>query len=145
MTKAKTAKVNEADERRVLLVEDEPALSDIYATALRAGGFAVLQARDGVEGLDQALHQAPDAIVLDLLMPIKDGFETLKDLKLHGETAQIPVIILSNLGQDFEKRRGIDLGAACFLTKTALKPSDLGQVVNSVLSDEGCQPPEGIN
>jgi DNA-binding response OmpR family regulator len=145
MTKAKTAKVNEADERRVLLVEDEPALSDIYATALRAGGFTVLQARDGVEGLDQALHQAPDAIVLDLLMPIKDGFETLKDLKLHGETAQIPVIILSNLGQDFEKRRGIDLGAACFLTKTALKPSDLGQVVSSVLAGEGCQPPEGIN
>lgn len=138
---AATAKSKEGAQQRVLVVEDEPALSDIYATALGAGGFQVLQANDGVEGLDQALSHTPDAIVLDLLMPIKDGFETLRDLKLHSETAEIPVIILSNLGQDFEKRRGFDLGAACFLTKTDLRPTDLGKVIKSVISGKGCQIP----
>lgn len=125
----------------VLVVEDEPALSDIYATALRNGGFRVEQAYDGVEGLDKALHLRPKAILLDLLMPIKDGFDTLHDLKSHNDTSEIPVIILSNLGQDFERRRGEDLGASCFITKTELQPTRLGELIESVLAGKGCHLP----
>jgi len=125
----------------VLVVEDEPALSDIYATALRNNGFGVEQAYDGVEGLDKALHLKPKAILLDLLMPIKDGFDTLHDLKSHQDTSDIPVIILSNLGQDFERRRGRDLGAACFITKTELQPTRLGELIESVLAGRGCDLP----
>jgi two-component system response regulator RpaA len=125
----------------VLVIEDEPALSDIFATALKAGGFEVEQAYDGVEGLDKALHKRPDAILLDLLMPMKDGFDTLKDLKSHESTADIPVIILSNLGQDFEKRRGLELGAKCFFTKTDLDQSRLSQAVERIIAGGECNEP----
>jgi DNA-binding response OmpR family regulator len=140
MSDRHTNKGKEA-EQTVLVVEDEPALSDIYATALRNGGFQVEQAYDGVEGLDKALHLRPKAILLDLLMPIKDGFDTLHDLKSHQDTSEIPVIILSNLGQDFERRRGQDLGAACFITKTELQPTRLGELIDSVLAGKGCHLP----
>ena len=125
----------------VLVVEDEPALSDIFANVLKAGGFEVEQAYDGVEGLDKALHKRPDAILLDLLMPMKDGFDTLKDLKSHESTADIPVIILSNLGQDFEKRRGLELGAKCFFTKTDFDQSKLAQVVERIIAGGECNEP----
>ncbi len=124
--------------RYVLVVEDEPALSDIFTTVLRSGGFEVEQAYDGVEGLDKALHKKPDAILLDLLMPMKDGFDVLKDLKSHVTTVDIPVIILSNLGQDFEKRRGLELGAKCFLNKTDLDQSKLASMVNRIIDGGEC-------
>lgn len=141
MSSDKRRKSDKAAARTVLVVEDEPALSDIYATALRKSGFSVEQAFDGVEGLDKALHLRPKAILLDLLMPIKDGFDTLHDLKSHQDTTGIPVIILSNLGQDFERRRGQDLGAECFITKTDLQPTRLGELIDSVLAGKGCHLP----
>jgi two-component system response regulator RpaA len=140
-----TSSVDRVRPVRILIVEDEPALSDIFATVLKSNGYQVEQAYDGVEGLDKALHREPDAILLDLLMPIKDGFEVLHDLKLNQKTADIPVIILSNLGQDFEKRRGFELGAKCFFTKTDLEPRRLGPVIQSILSEKGCYPASAKN
>lgn len=107
---------------KVLIVDDEPALLDIYSTKLSMEGFQVAVAHDGIEGIQQAVQFKPEIILLDVVMPLKDGFETLQDLKMNTSTKDIPVIILSNLGQDYEVKRGMALGAKYFLTKANLSP-----------------------
>ncbi len=118
---------------RLLIIEDEPALSEIYATKMKMAGYEVERAYDGVEGLEKALRGLPDLIMLDLIMPLKDGFEVLRDLKLNETTKAIPVIIMSNLGQDFEVKRGLELGAEQFLVKTAINPVTLVDTIAQVL------------
>jgi DNA-binding response OmpR family regulator len=118
----------------VLIVEDEPALSDIYATKLTAEGYEVLTALDGAEGLNKAVNQLPSIILLDIVLPIKNGFDVLRDLKMNPKTSDIPVIILSNLGQSYEIKRGFNLGAIAFLTKANLLPTQVVNEVNKALS-----------
>ncbi len=119
---------------RLLIIEDEPALADIYATMMKTAGYEVALALDGVDGLEKALRGQPDLIMLDLIMPLKDGFEVLRDLKLNDTTKGIPVIIMSNLGQDFEVKRGLELGAAQFLVKTDIDPATLVDKIGEVLA-----------
>lgn len=119
---------------KVLIIEDEPALLDIYSTKLRLESFDVLTAQDGIEGFQVAMTETPSIILLDIIMPIKDGFEVLKDLKAQSKTKEIPVIILSNLGQDYEVKRGMALGAANFLTKANLTPAKLVEEVRKTLT-----------
>jgi len=130
-----TADMNtEKPKTKILIVEDEPSLADIYSMALRAGGFEAVEAHDGVEGLEAALRVEPALILLDLIMPNKDGFELLRDLKSNPKTRGIPVIILSNLGQDYEVKRGMALGAEMFLVKTNIEPTYLVDRVRKTLA-----------
>jgi DNA-binding response OmpR family regulator len=118
---------------KILIVEDEPALADIYSTKLKSEGFEIVMAKDGVEGFNVAMNDSPSVILLDIVLPIKNGFEVLRDLKMNPKTADIPVIILSNLGQSYEIKRGIDLGAVAFLTKSNLLPSQVVEEVKKAL------------
>lgn len=122
------------EKTQILLVEDEPALRDIYSTKLRMEGFEVLEAADGVEGYDSAVQNTPDLILLDVMLPVKDGFAVLKDLKENPKTSAIPVIILSNLGQDYEIKHGMALGAAGFFIKANMTPSGIADEARKVLS-----------
>lgn len=124
----------QARKTKALIIEDEPALRDIYVTKLRLEGFDVVEAGDGIEGLDAAINNAPDIVLLDVVLPIKDGFEVLKDLKDNPKTRDIPVIILSNLGQGYEVKRGLQLGAASFLTKANLTPVQIVEEVRRLLA-----------
>ncbi|HTK04548.1 MAG TPA: response regulator [Candidatus Eisenbacteria bacterium] len=124
---------NIAGKTKVLIIEDEPALRDIYSTKLKIDGFEVLEATDGVEGFEAAIQQSPAIVLLDVVLPIKDGFEVLKDLKANPKTRGIPVVILSNLGQGYEVKRGMALGAATFLTKANLTPVQIVEEVRKVL------------
>jgi len=119
---------------RVLIVEDEAALMDIYSSILAKAGYEVTKAVDGVAGLDAALHGSPDLVLLDLALPLKDGFEILRDLRRHPQTAATPVIVISNLGQDYEVKTGLKLGANKFLIKTNIDPNSLPQEVADVLA-----------
>lgn len=120
---------------KVLFVEDEEALADIYATKLSMEGFDVLTAKDGVEGVDLALHENPDLILLDIILPNKDGFEVLEDLKKNPNLKTVPILMLSNLGQNYEVKRGMKLGAYKFLTKSDFTPSQVTKEVNSVIDE----------
>lgn len=122
---------------KILVVDDEPALLDIYSTKLRMSGFDVAVAHNGAEGIDCARKDCPRIMLLDVVMPVKDGFETLKELKADPSTAGIPVILLTNLGQDHEIKEGMDLGAACFLTKANLTPQRVVEEVRQVLARNG--------
>jgi len=123
-----------AAKTKILLIEDEPALRDIYSTKLRMEGFEVVEAPDGVEGFDLAIQNEPSLILLDVVLPIKDGFEVLKDLKANPKTQGIPVIILSNLGQEYEVKRGMALGAEGFFTKANLTPAAIVEEARKVLA-----------
>jgi len=121
---------------RVLVIDDEPALLDIYSTKLRLDGFEVITASDGVLGFTAATHESPDIVLLDVLMPKIDGFEVLRDLRGNPKTKDLPIIILSNLGQEYEVKRGMSLGADRFLTKADLTPSKVSDAVNGLLVEK---------
>jgi two-component system KDP operon response regulator KdpE len=99
---------------RLLVVDDEKRILNFLKTKLKATGYDVLTASNGFEAIEQAQAQEPDMIMLDILMPKKDGIETLKELRTF---CGAPVIILSAKGSDIDKIRGLGLGADDYLPK----------------------------
>jgi CheY-like chemotaxis protein len=123
--------------RRVLLAEDDRFLRRAAESRLRQNGFTVLPAVDGEEALKVARAERPDLILLDLIMPKLQGFEVLKALKQDPATAPIPVIVLSNLGQDQDLKRAMELGAIAYFIKAHLSLQDLVQRVAQTLATGG--------
>lgn len=99
---------------RILVVDDEPQIRRALRTALTAHGFEVETAEDGDDALVRIATWTPDAIVLDLVMPGKDGFEVVRDTRTWS---QVPIIVLSARGQESDKVQALDLGADDYLTK----------------------------
>ena len=121
---------------RVLIVDDDAFLAGIYATKLELEGFAVLSARDGDEGLKLAAKEKPDMILLDVLMPKLDGFEVLKRLKEDPACQDIPVIMLTNLGQKEDVEKGMSEGAVDYLIKAHFVPAEAVAKIKKVLNIE---------
>ena len=119
--------------RRILLAEDDRFLRKAAETALKRQGFTVLAAVDGEEALRMARADAPDLILLDLIMPKLQGFEVLRALKADAATAATPVIILSNLGQESDVKQAMEAGAAGYFVKANLSLQDLVKRVVEVL------------
>lgn len=88
------------DKKRVLIIDDDPNILEIYGTKLKNEGYEVLTASDGDKGLEAARNNMPDAILLDIMMPGKTGIEVLKILQSQNETYKIPVVVLSNVSQE---------------------------------------------
>ncbi len=99
---------------RILVVDDEERIMNFLNSKLKASGYEVLTASNGVEGLEQARAQEPDLIVLDILMPKMDGLEMLKELRSFSA---VPVIILTAKGSDADRIKGLQLGADDYLPK----------------------------
>jgi DNA-binding response OmpR family regulator len=114
---------------RILLIEDDTFLSGMYITKLSLESFEVLLASDGKQGLKMALEQEPDLILLDIILPKVDGFEILKAVRKEKKTKDVPVILLTNLGQKDDVEKGLDLGATDYLIKAHFMPSE---VVNKI-------------
>lgn len=113
---------------RILVVDDEKRVLNFLRAKLKSSGYEVLTASNGLEALEQAQAQEPDLIVLDLLMPNMDGFETLKELRSFSAVA---VIILSAKGADADKIKGLGLGADDYLPKP-FNPDELVARVEAV-------------
>lgn len=118
---------------RVLVVDDDTFIAGIYVISLKTAGFAVSTAEDGESGLALTKTEAPDVILLDIVMPGIDGFETLKRLKADAATAGIPVIILTSLAQNEDIDRGLKLGAASYLKKTQTLPLEALAKIKEIL------------
>jgi DNA-binding response OmpR family regulator len=118
---------------KILVAEDDRFLMKIYSDTLMREGFEVIPTTNGVEVLNKVKLTTPDLILLDLVMPIKDGFETLEELKLDKKTKKIPVIILTNLGQEEDIKRGKDLGAVDYLVKSDLSIKEIIDKVKTYL------------
>jgi len=117
----------------VLVVEDDKFLRDLMVQKLKREGFAVDEAMDGEEALKHAKEITPSIILLDLILPGIDGFEVLRQLKAEAKNANVPVIILSNLGQREDIEKGMSLGAADFLIKAHFTPGEIVAKVKSIV------------
>lgn len=102
---------------KVLLVEDDKFFQKFYASKLKEQGFEVAVASNGNEGLEQAVSVKPAIIILDLIMPEKDGFEFLQAYKQDAKINKIPVLVFSTLGQDEDVKKAIQFGARDFVNK----------------------------
>jgi two-component system KDP operon response regulator KdpE len=113
---------------RVLIVDDDPRILKFLEVKLKASGYGVLTADSGVQALEQVEAQEPDLVVLDVLMPKKDGFETLRELRVFSS---VPVIILSAKEAETDKVKGLKLGADDYLAKP-FSPDELVARIEAV-------------
>src|SRR3989338_3736854 len=114
-----------ATKKTILLVEDDEFLAELYATKLNLEGFEVLLAADGEKGFKIARDKRPDLILLDIILPKMDGFEVLKSIRSDTVAKNIPVILLTNLSQKDEVKKGLELGANDYLIKAHFMPSEV--------------------
>jgi two-component system KDP operon response regulator KdpE len=113
---------------RVLVVDDEPRIINFLKSKLHASGYEVLTATSGASALEQAQAQEPDLMVLDVVMPRMDGFETLKELRTFSS---LPVIFLSAKGSDIDRIKGLGLGADDYLSKP-FSPDELVARIDAI-------------
>ncbi len=119
----------------VLVVEDDKFYSNIYKVKLAKEGIDARLAADGNEALKFAREKKPDLVLLDLIMPGKDGFETLQEFKADPELKDIRVIILSNLSQDEDVKRVMSAGAFDYIVKANISLQDMVEKVKKYLSE----------
>jgi DNA-binding response OmpR family regulator len=118
----------ESDATRVLLVEDDPAVRRILALQLQTRGFDVRTAADGAEGFRALQEALPDCVVLDLMMPVMDGFELLKRIRSLGRTANLPVLILTASEDERHRLRTQQYLADAYVSK----PYELDRIVLTI-------------
>ena len=118
----------------ILLVEDDSFISGMYYTKLTSLGFQVEVAEEG-EAAWQRLQQdpLPDLLLLDIVLPKKDGFEILEGLRRDKRTATLPIILLTNLGQKPDVERGIKLGANDYIIKAHYTPTEVVDKITKIL------------
>jgi len=120
--------------KKILIVEDDDHVSKVYDIKLKMEGYDTVIARDGEEGIKVCEIEKPDLVLLDLMLPKKDGFEVLEEIKKDSSGCKhTPVIILSNLGQQSDIEKAQKLGAAEYLVKADMKISDVIEKVKSHL------------
>ena len=119
--------------RRILLAEDDRLLRKAAEATLKRKGFTVFTAEDGEEAFRVAKAELPDLVLLDLIMPKRQGFDVLRDLKGCPETARIPVIVLSNLGQERDIQQAMEYGAVAYYVKANLSLEGLVKRVEEAL------------
>lgn len=124
---------HEEGKPRVLIVEDDSFLAGMYLTKFGLEGFSVELASDGKEGVRKAKEWRPDIIMLDVVLPVMDGFAVLEAIKTDADTKTIPVILLTNLGQKGDVERGLSLGAVDYLIKAHFMPSEVIEKVKHYL------------
>ena len=120
---------------KILVIEDEPQVLSNIEEILQMEGFEVLKARDGQIGLTLAQEKAPDLIVCDVMMPKLNGYQVLEQLRQTETTATLPLIFLTAKAEDYNLRRGMNLGADDYITKPFI-PSELVQSVRSRLNHQ---------
>ncbi len=118
---------------KILIVEDDKFLRDLIVQKLKREGFLTEEAVDGEEGLRLTMEKHPDLVLLDLILPGLDGFEILRRLKADNTTSQIPVIVLSNLGQKEDMDRAIATGAEEFMVKAHFTPGEIIAKIKTIL------------
>ena len=121
--------------RLILLVEDDEFLAELYATKLNLEGFEVLLALDGEKGLKIIREKKPDLVLLDIILPKMDGFEILKKIKADKILKNIPIILLTNLSQKDEVKKGLDLGADDYLIKAHFMPSEVVKKIKQMIGE----------
>ncbi|MFW0862532.1 MAG: response regulator transcription factor [Candidatus Komeilibacteria bacterium] len=116
--------------KKILLIEDEEILANMYKLKLVKAGYEVEVARDGETGVQLTKSLKPDLVLLDIIMPKKDGFIVLEEIKSDEFTKNIPVYMLTNLGQEEDTAKGKELGAVGYFVKADMTPGELVIKIN---------------
>ena len=119
--------------KKILFIEDEPNLQKTMEKILVQEGFEILGALDGEKGLELIKKEKPDLILLDLILPKKDGFEVLKEMKENEELKNIPVIVLTNLEGMGDVEKALSLGATTYLIKANYELDDVVKRIKQIL------------
>jgi len=125
---------NTQPKAKILAVEDDKMLSGIYELKLKSQGYLVETAANGEEGLEKARTFMPDLILLDLMMPVMDGYSMLARLRADDTLKNTKVIVLTNLGQEGDIKRAVEYGILDYVVKTDTATNEIIQKVEQVLS-----------
>ncbi len=121
--------------KKILVVEDDGVLRDVLMEKLKVSGYIPLGAEDGEVAIEKIKTEKPDMVLLDILMPKKDGMEVLEDMNEDEEMKKIPVIVISNSGQPVEIERAKSLGAKDFLVKAIFDPNEVLEKVEKIFTE----------
>lgn len=119
--------------KKILLIEDDPFLVDIYTTKLKEAGFEVETAGDGKIGLGKLKKKKPDLALLDIVLPYVTGWELLEKIRKDEKLKDLKVIILSNLYQEREVKKGLELGIMAYLIKANYTPAQVVEEIEKIL------------
>ena len=125
---------------RILTVDDEEAIRRLVRENLEIAGYEVVEAAEGREALQKVADERPDLIILDVKMPVLDGWAVLRTLRQNPETENLPVVMLTVLTDDASVAGGWGIGADFYLTKP-FEPQQLVQVVGRLLADQHIEEP----
>lgn len=117
---------------RVLVIEDSVTQREMIANLLRGSGLTVIEATDGVEALDKIQGNPPDLVVLDIVMPRMNGYEVCRRLKADPKTQNVPVVMCSSKGEEFDRYWGMKQGADAYVAKP-FQPTELIGTVKQML------------
>jgi len=121
--------------KTILFIEDEPTLQKLVGSFLEKEGYEVISALDGEAGLKLVRKMKPDLILLDLILPRKDGFAVLEEVKKDETTKDIPVIILTNLESSGDVEKALSLGATTYLVKANYELEEVIKKIKETLGE----------
>lgn len=119
--------------KKILIIEDDKFLRELISQKLIKEGYDIVEAIDGEKGIEAVKSEKPDLVLLDLILPAIDGFGVLAKVKEDAALSQIPIIILSNLGQKDDIEKGLKLGATDYLIKAHFTPNEIIEKIKTVL------------
>ncbi len=119
--------------KKILFIEDEMRFQKVLEKVFKEEKLELFSAYDGLTGINMAEEKKPDLILLDLILPKKDGFEVLRELKSNSDTADIPVIVLTNLEGAHNVERALSLGAYMYLLKANYSPEEIMEKIREIL------------
>ncbi len=122
--------------KKILIIEDDPFLNEVYAAKFSQSGFQTEVALDGKKGMEKIKADKPDLIILDIVLPKMDGFELLKKVKEDSKLKEIPIVLLTNLGQKNEVEKGLALGADDYIIKAHFTPTAIVAKVKEILNQK---------
>lgn len=119
--------------KKILIVDDDSMISDMYLMKFVEDGFDATTASDGKTALEKIESEKPDAVLLDIVMPQMDGFDVLKELGKKGLLQNTKVILLSNVGQKEDVEKGLSFGASDYIIKANFTPSEVLEKVKKII------------
>lgn len=121
--------------KKVLIIEDDEHISKVYELKLVKEGIEIAVARDGEEGIAKIISEKPDLVMLDLMIPRKDGFAVLDEVRANPAVKDIPILVLSNLGQKTDRDKALALGAKEYVVKVDLSIQEVIDKVKGYLGN----------
>ncbi len=118
---------------KILIIEDDPVFQQTLGEFLRTDGFEVFGAVDGEEGIKLAQERSPELVLLDIILPKKNGYEVIAELKKEPATKNIPIVLLTNLGGAQDVEKALELGATTYLVKSDYKLEEIARKIKEIL------------